>query len=96
MGKDLRKRGERVHCGSMTSAGWPNAAYGDQSTEGKCRVGYVIGLMSPTLRRTSKFAGKTVKSSVGGEVHALSEMVDRMLLLEERSGPFDGLRPGVV
>ena len=46
----LRKRGERFHGDSMTLAGWPDAAYGDQSAEGKCRLGYVIGWMSSTLK----------------------------------------------
>ena len=64
----------------MTLVGWSDAAYGDQSTEGKCRLGFVIGLMSSTLKgpfrilqRTYKFSRKMVKSSLGGEVFALSE-----------------------
>ena len=99
----LRKGGERVHCVPMTLLGWYDAAYGGQSTEGKCRLGYVIGLMSSTLKCpchisqwTSKFTRKMVKSSLGGEVYALSEMVDHMLLLKDFYGPSGGINPGVV
>ena len=53
-------------------------------------MGYVIGLMSSTLKgprhilqRTSKFTRKMVKSSMGREIYALSEM----LSLKERNGP---------
>ena len=81
----LRKRGEKAHGGSTTLAGWPDVAYGDQSTECKSRLGYAVGLMSSTmegpphiLRRTSKFARKVVKSSLDGGVYALSEMVDHV------------------
>ena len=83
--------------------GWPDAAYGDQTEEGKCRSGYVIGLMSSTLKgprhisqRTPKFARKMVKSSLGGEVYGLSELVDHMLLSKDFYGPFARLDPGVV
>ena len=46
----VRKRGGRVHCGSMSLVGWSDAAYGNQSTEETCHLGYVIGLMSPNLK----------------------------------------------
>ena len=46
----LRKRVDRVHGAPRTLLGLSDAAYREQSTEGKCRVGYVIGLMSSTLR----------------------------------------------
>ena len=99
----LQKRGEQVHGGSMTMVGWSDAAYGDQSTEGKCRLGYVIGLASSTLKGpchilqwTSKFTRQMVKSSLGGEVYAPSEMVDHMLPLKEFYGPFGGKNRGVV
>ena len=49
-GKVLREERGRVHCGSMTLAGCSDAAHGDQSTGGKCRLGYVIGLLSSTLK----------------------------------------------
>ena len=86
----------------MTMVGWPDATYGDQSTKGECRLGYVIGLMSSSLKGpcrilqwTSKFTRKMEKTSLGGEVYALSEMVNHMLLLKEFYGPFEGMDPGV-
>ena len=73
--EDLRKRGDRVHCGTATLAGASDAACGDQSAEGKCRLGSVIDLMSPTLKGprhisqwASKFAREMVRSGLGGEV----------------------------
>ena len=90
----LRGRGARVHGGSTTLFGWSNAAYGGRSTEGTCRLGFLIGMMSPTLKgqrhisqRSSKFSRKIVKSSLGGEVYALSGMADHMLLLGGFWGP---------
>ena len=69
----------------MSLGGWSDASYGSQSANGKCHFGFVIDLMSASLsgprevlRRISKFTRKEVKSIVGGEVHALSEMVDHM------------------
>ena len=101
--RDLRKRGERVHCGSMTLVGRSDAAYGDLSTDGKCRLGYVVGLTSSTSKgpcrisqRTSKFARNMAKSSLGGEVYALSEMVDRVVLLKDFRGPSAGMDTGAV
>ena len=67
-----------------------DAACGYQSTEGKCRLGYVIGLMLSCLRGarrilqwTSKFIREIAKSILGGEVYALGEMVDHMPLLKD-------------
>ena len=87
----------------MIMVGWSDAAYWDQSTEGKCRLGYVIGLTSSTLkgprhilRQTSTFTRKMVKSSLSGEVYALSETVDHTLLLEDFYGPFAGRTQGMV
>ena len=37
-----------------------------------------------------------VKSSVGGVVYALSDIVDHMLLLRDIYEPFEGLNPGVA
>ena len=37
-----------------------------------------------------------MKSSLGGEISALSESADQMLLLWELHGPFEGINPGVV
>ena len=50
----------------------------------------------PYFRRTSEFAGEIVKSSVGGEVYAISEVVDQTLLLADCFGPFEGMNPGEV
>ena len=92
--RGLRKRGERVHRGTTAPAGWPHAAYGYQSTEGKCRLGYVVGLMSSTLKGpchisqpTSKFTREMAKSSLGGDVFAPSEMADHMLSLKDFLAP---------
>ena len=45
---------------------------------------------------TPEFTRKMVKSSLGGEVYALSEMVDHALLLKDCYGPFGGINPGAV
>ena len=37
-----------------------------------------------------------MKSSLGGEVYALSEMVDHMLLLKDFRGPFESRNSGAV
>ena len=88
--RDLRKRGDRVHYGSTTLAGRPDAAYGGQLTEGKRRLGNVIGLASSTLKGscrilpwTSKITKTKVKSSMGGEVCALRETADHMVASED-------------
>ena len=74
----------------MTLAGWSDAAYGDQSADGKCRLGYLIGLMpsSPLapchiLQWISKFTRNLVKSSIGGDVYAPGEMDAHVTLLRE-------------
>ena len=86
----------------MTFVGWPGAAYGIQLAEGKCRLGYGIDLTSSTpqgpyriFQRTSNFARKIVRSSLGGEVFALSEMEDHILLSKEFYGPSEGVDRGV-
>ena len=101
--RKLWKRGERVLCDSMTLAGWRDAAYGGQSAAGEGRVGYVIGLMSSTskgpcniLQRTPEFTRKIEKSSLGGQVNAGSEMMDRVLSLEEFYGLFGGAIHGAA
>ena len=100
---DMCNRGEKMHCGSMSLVGWSDAANGGQSTDGKCRLGRVIGLMpsssagpSHVLRRTSKFNRKLVDSTLGGEVYALSEMVDPTSSWRDSYGPFEGLSPGIA
>ena len=46
---ELRNRVEKLLCGATSLVGWSNAAPGYWSTEGKCRLGYVIGLTSSSL-----------------------------------------------
>ena len=65
----LCERGEKLHCGSTSLVGWADAAYGEQSTEEKRRLGYAIGLMSSSLtgprhvrQWISIFTGKLVNS----------------------------------
>ena len=55
-----------MRCETKTLVGCWDAAYGDQSAEGKCRLGCVIGLMSPTLSRLRRILRGTLKSR--GEV----------------------------
>ena len=33
----------------MLLVGWPDAAFGTHGQDGRCRLGYLIGLMSSTL-----------------------------------------------
>ena len=87
----------------MTLASWPDAAYGDQSSMGKCRFGYAIGLMSSTLRGpchisqwTSKFNRKVVRSISGEEVYAFSAMVDHMPMLRGFYAHFIDPSPGLA
>ena len=61
---DMRKMGEKMHCGAMSVVDWWDAVSGDQSAGGKCRLGYVIGPMSSsvtgpfrTLQRSPKLPG---------------------------------------
>ena len=70
---DMRNRGETAQCGTASLVAWSDAAFGDQLTEGKCRLGYVFGLMPSSLTaprqillRTSKFTRKLVGSGLGG------------------------------
>ena len=69
-----RARGGGLHGGTLTLAGWSDAAYGDLSQNGKRRLGYLIGITSSSLavpchvlRWASKFTRKLAKSSLGGE-----------------------------
>ena len=116
MEKGLRRRGERDkwpwtltcdkaerHRRTMTLVGWSDADYKGQSTDGKCRLGCVLGLMSSTLKGlcrilqwTSTFTREMVKSSLRGEVRTHTGMAGHMLLLQEYYEPFDGLNPGAV
>ena len=61
--------------GAMPQAGWSDAACGDRSAEGKCGLGYVIGLTPSTLygpchiaQLPSQFTRGLVKSGHSGEV----------------------------
>ena len=98
-----RVKGERIHGGTRTLVGRPDAAYGDLSQNGRCRLGYVIGITSssPTgpchlLMWTSKFTRKLAESSVGGAVYAFSEMIDHMALLRAFFSPFEELTSGML
>ena len=44
-----RSNGERLHSGTLSLAGWSDAAYGNLSQNGQCRLGYFIGIMSSSL-----------------------------------------------
>ena len=99
----MRQRSDKIHGGATTIAGWSDAAYGDQLAAAERRLGYVIGLMSPTLSGSrhiiqwmSKFTRGLVKSSLGGEVYAFSEMVDHVSMHREVYAHFIGLSPGVA
>ena len=81
VGKKGRRRsnGERVHNGALSLVGWSDAAYGDLSQNGRCRLGYLIDIMSSSLsgpchvlQWTSKFTRKLVKSSLGGRCMPLA------------------------
>ena len=98
----LRQRSEKIHGGTRTLVGWSDAAYGDQSAMSKCPLGYVIGLMSSTLRgsrriiqRAPKFTRKLVKNSLGGEAYAFSETFEHMSMLREFYAHFIDLPPGM-
>ena len=87
----------------MTLAGWSDAASGDQSSFGKCHLGYVIGLASSTLRKPchivqweSELSRKLVGSSLGGDVYAFTEMLGQMSMLREFYGNFAGSKPGMI
>ena len=91
-----------MHCGTTTLVGSADAASGDQSSRGKCRLGCVIGLMPLTfsgpchiLQWTSKFSGELVKSILRGKLYARSGMVDYAAFLPEFFTPAD-LLPGMV
>ena len=90
-----RTRGEKVHGGTLSLVGWADAACGDLSQRGKCRLGYLIGPCRVS-QWTSKFTHKLAKGSLGGEVFAFSEMIGHMALLREFYAPFPRISPGMV
>ena len=98
-----RTRGERLRGGTLSLVGWSDAAYNDFSQNVKCRLGYLIDIMSSPLtgpRRVlhwaSKFTSNFVRSSLGGEVYAASETIGHMALLREFYVLFSGVSPGMV
>ena len=61
-----------IHEGTRMPAGRSHAAFGPHGLDGRCRLGYIIGLMTSTLigpvhlpQWTSKFTREQVKSSLG-------------------------------
>ena len=46
---EMRRRGGIIRGNTLALVGWSDAAYGVQPSLGKCRLGYVIGLMLPNL-----------------------------------------------
>lgn len=89
--------GGKLHCGTLSSVG------GRMQIQVTSLRRYVIGSASssPTgpcriLPWTSKLTRKLVKSGLGGEVYALSEMVGHTSLLRYFSAPFEDLDPGPV
>ena len=74
----------------MMLVGWPDAAFGTHGQDGRCRLGYLIGLVSSTLtgpvhilQWTSKFTRKHVKSPLGGKISALSKTWGYMNMIRE-------------
>ena len=101
--EDVCNRGGKLQSGSMSLIGWSDAAYEDQSTEGKWRLGHMVGLTSSTLsgpchllQWTSEFTRKLEKTGFGGEVYALSEITDHTLLSRDCYRPPAGLDPGMA
>ena len=73
VGGQMRKRGGNIYGGTMALAGWSDAAFCEQSAIGKCRLGYVSGLMSSALRapcrifhRAAEFSRKSEAISLWG------------------------------
>ena len=101
--KDERHRKETIHGNAKTLVGWSDAAYGDQSSMSKCRLGNVIGFMSSNfcgprhlIQWTSEFTRKLAKICLGGGVYASSEMLDHMSMLREFYGRCTDWYPGMV
>ena len=87
----------------MSFVGRSDAAYGDQSAAGKCRLGTVIGLTSLTLnvpcqitQWASKITRKSVETGLEGYVYAFSEKGGRMSLLREFYDPYANTSPGMI
>ena len=65
-------------------------AFGTHAQDGRCHLGYAIGLMSSTLTGPAynlqwapKFTRKHVKSSLGGETVAVKEMWGHTEMIRE-------------
>ena len=87
----------------MSLVWWSDAALGYQSTGGRRRLGCAIGQTSSALTAIrhsaqwkSKFTRELVKSSLVGEVYALSEMVDHTSPLWSFFRPCESLDPGIA
>ena len=81
---------------------WSDAAFRDQLAEGKRRLVYVIGLASPSLagpcnipKWAPKFAGESGEACVA-KFMRVSEMADRMALLWDFFGTYEGCPPGMA
>ena len=95
-------QGEKRRCGAMSLVGRTDAAFGDQSTGGKCRLRFGISPMAPSfagprhiLLWASDAARTLARSSLGGGVYARGEMVDRATLIREICEPRERLAPGM-
>ena len=90
--------------GTMALVGWSVAAYGITKCMGKCRKGYLIGVMSSNpsgicriIQWTSHFARDVFDlGEIGGDVYELGQMLDHMSLLREFRGNFSGSKPGIL
>ena len=101
--ENARRRKETIRQNARTSVGRSDAAYGDKSSLGELRLGYFIGLILPNIcgpcrviHWTSRFARTLAKSSLGGEVFALSEMLDHASMLRGFYGHFVDPFPGLA
>ena len=82
---------------------WSDAAFGDNSAEGTCLLGYVFGLMAQTLNGpchilqwTLKLTRKQDTNSRGGEVYTFSNMVDHMSPSRASYEPRSDVAPGMI
>ena len=89
----------KVLCGAMSLAGRSDRVHGDHWR----RPGFAIGFLPSTvhapcrvLQWSSKFTRKMVKSSLGGQVYAFSEMADRAALLRDFFNSSVDLQPRMV
>ena len=98
-----RPRTETMHCGPMSLVGWPDASCVGKSTEGNRRLGYVLGLFTPTSKSprhivpwASKLTRKLIKRSPGGEVYAFSGILGHMSMLRDSYTHLVDLSPGMI